>query len=113
MAVTEPEDEPYADRAPRRACCLIGQLSFGDARNRIWCDIVNMSATGAGICVRERGLLNDRMRDLKNRRIALLMQSDQCIVDCEVVWHDRDRAGLRFKSHFRPMADFGRPQLID
>lgn len=102
----EPTFDQSAPRAPRRVCCLNGQLSFGDARNRIACDIVNLSSSGAGIVVHNAAELADRIHNIGDRTIALLMQADRCVVHCSVVWIDRDRAGLKFQSFFMPMTDF-------
>ena len=97
---TDP-DETIA-RAPRRACHLAAELSFGDARNRIICKITNMSATGAGVAAEDRHTFAARCQEIGSRPVALFLQNDRCVVECTVVWQDDARAGLRFRSAFRP-----------
>ena len=84
--------------APRRLERIRGQLSFGDARNRVGCRIINMSATGACVEADEGSPALSVL--LCRDRLALILPTENAFIECTIVWHERERLGLHFCSAF-------------
>ncbi|MEL6871337.1 MAG: PilZ domain-containing protein [Pseudomonadota bacterium] len=96
-----PEPSPEERRgAPRRKCCVGAHVSFGDARSRAACRVVDLSATGARV-----EILCDT--DHPKRRLfrseqcaALIFDAESSMIECDVVWATKTHAGLSFRSAF-------------
>jgi len=81
-------------RSYRKPTSINGQVSTGDRSLRLDCRVLDMSATGARIAM-------DVGHHLP-ARIGLYLDRKGTNVECKVVWHRSDQAGLQFCSPIRP-----------
>ncbi|MEL6297317.1 MAG: PilZ domain-containing protein [Pseudomonadota bacterium] len=87
-------------RAPRRKVCVGAQLSFGDARARAECRVVDLSATGARVEI----LCDDKHPKRRLFRsaqcAALIFDREASMIECDIVWASKTHAGLSFRTAF-------------
>ncbi|MFT5508319.1 MAG: hypothetical protein ACI89J_001394 [Hyphomicrobiaceae bacterium] len=99
-------------KAPRRSVLIPGEVSFGDKSQRLICQIVDMSATGARL--RVQMLLDCPSNKSKQRRdrIGLYFDHQRTNVECNVVWSSETEMGVQFCSmllhgHEQPRSIYG------
>ena len=83
-------------KAPRKAVCMMGEISTGDRKHRLGCRIVDISATGARLSLRECDQDISRIK----KRVGLYFDYHLTNVECQVIWQRGGEMGVQFCSQF-------------
>ncbi|MCB1549578.1 MAG: PilZ domain-containing protein [Hyphomicrobiaceae bacterium] len=90
-------DDGEERRSRRKSTSAPGSITFGSSRMSIPCKVLNTSASGACLDVasgRRGGGVAAGLPD----RFTLHVRFDRMTAECEIIWREDERVGVRFLS---------------